>query len=329
MNMHKKKQKNIYYAKILIAISLALLCYGLILDIHNEVRLIDPQKGVKAINDNNGKYTSIDKNNHNNNSNNNNNNNSENSSDNNSQNNSQTEWSQTNNSNLNDENDSIRKSIENKYDISIRYGSETEGYIVGGLSTTVISDSETINKSLNDLNTVLGLYPSGLFKEIKNGGIPLTIYLINSYSEELVTGATDSNYSFANISIAVAYPLDETFFHESYHYIERYIFKRGLTFNDLMWNNYNPPGFTYGSVINDYSYKNTLSENSYFVNNYAQTAAEEDRASTFEYMMAKSKASCLNTNMPVWKKATVMSKTIDGALNTVSPNVVEYWERHL
>ena len=123
--------------------------------------------------------------------------------------------------------------------------------------------------------------------------------------------------------------MDETFFHESYHYIERYIFKKGLTFNELMWNSNNPPEFTYGNVVADYSYKNTLSENSYFVNNYAQTAAEEDRASTFEYMMAKTKASCLNANKPVWKKATIMSKNIDAALNTVSPNVTEYWERHL
>ena len=78
-----------------------------------------------------------------------------------------------------------------------------------------------------------------------------------------------------------------------------------------------------------FAMSNAFSEDSYFVNSYAQVAPEEDRASTFEFMMANTKASCLNANKPVWKKATIMSKNIDAALNTVSPNVTEYWERHL
>ena len=168
-----------------------------------------------------------------------------------------------------------------------------------------------------------------MFKEIKTGGIPLTVYLVNNYSLDGVTGATDSNYSFANISVAVIYPFNETFFHESYHYIERYILKKGLSYNAYAWANYNPNNFSYGNVINDYSYSTTFSDDSFFVNNYAQYSAEEDRASTFEYMMAENKASCLNQNKPVWQKAQLMSSTIDAALNCVSPDVTEYWERFL
>jgi hypothetical protein len=59
----KKNNKMIYYAKILIAISIAILVYGFILDINNNVRLIDPEKNVKVINNDNGNYTSIDTNN--------------------------------------------------------------------------------------------------------------------------------------------------------------------------------------------------------------------------------------------------------------------------
>ena len=236
----------------------------------------------------------------------------------------------TQNLDINLVNSNFRDSIEKRYDIEIKYGSETDGYSVGGLSTTSIGDANTINSSLTKLNNVLSLYPRNLFKEIKNGGIPLTVYLINNYSEEGVTGATDSNFYFANMSIAVAYSFDESFFHESYHYIERYMLKKGLTYNTLSWNSYNPIGFNYDDTIeNSYSYNVSFSENSYFVNNYAQTSAEEDRASTFEYMMAPTKASCLNNNMPVWKKAKIMSETIDLALDSVSEDVVEYWERYL
>ena len=213
--------------------------------------------------------------------------------------------------------------------IDVKYGSETEGYSVGGLSTVSIYDSEKINSSLKKLDSLLELYPQGFFNEISNGGIPLTIYLINNYSSNEVTGATDSNYSFANISLAIIYPIDESFFHESYHYIERFILKKGLSFNSELWKKFNPSGFTYGTINGKYSYRATFSDNSYFVNNYAQVSAEEDRASTFEYMMASSKASCLNENKPVWKKAYMMSNMIDAAFETVNVKNTEYWERFL
>lgn len=328
MSKVQKKYNNntIYCAKILIAMSLAILAYGLILDLNNNIRLIDPKNGVSVINDDNGSFVSVDSSG---NSSTNTNTNANTNTSTNTQTSDGTILNETNSQthvvNIND----IRNNIQNKYDITIKYGSETDGYIVGGLSTTVIQDESTIYNSLIYLEKVLGYYPYGLFTEIKNGGIPLTIYLINNYSDETVTGATDSNYSFANISIAVIYPIDETFYHESYHYIERYISKKGLSYNVSTWNSYNPYNYNYGEIVNEYSYKNTFSSDSFFVNNYAQVSAEEDRASTFEYMMANSKASCLNTDKPVWKKAMLMSNTIDAALDTVSPNNLEYWERYL
>ena len=325
-NKHKKKKSSLlYYAKILIAISLAILAYGLILDLSNNIRLVDPKTGVKVVNGDNGSFTSVDSNPDNNT-------------------NSGTITVENPSSTTNNGgnqggaqshvidgnvNNTLRNALQQKFNILIKYGAETEGYSVGGLSTTAIYDDNTIYNALLNLNAVLSIYPYGLFTEIKNGGIPLTIYLINNYSDDTVTGATDSNFSFANISIAVIYPMDESFFHESYHYIERYILKRGLGYNVATWNSYNPYGYEYGNVVNEYSYKNTFSPDSFFVNNYAQVSAEEDRASTFEYMMASSKASCLNANKPVWRKAVLMSNTIDAALDTVSPSNLEYWERFL
>ena len=327
---HKKKNSLMYYAKILIAISLAILAYGLVLDLSNNIRLIDPESGVSVIDDDNGSFTSVDSNNTNNT--NNVNSNSNNNTDGNvSSRGTSNNRGQTNTNSAVDVNslNSLRNSIQKKYNVAIKYGSETEGYTVGGLSTVALYDNNVIYSSLVELNNILGLYPYGLFTEIRNGGIPLTIYLINYYSDDTVTGATDSTYSYANISIAVIYPLDESFFHESYHYIERFILKRGLGYNSATWSSFNPYDYNYGTIVNEYSYKNTFSPDSFFVNNYAQVSAEEDRASTFEYMMASSKASCLNNNMPVWKKAVLMSNTMDAALDSVSPNNLEYWERYL
>lgn len=224
-------------------------------------------------------------------------------------------------------NNSIRNNIQNTYGISVKYGSETIGYTVGGISTTPIDDSTAVNAALNRLKNALSLYPSGFFYEIKSGGIPLTVILINSYANNSITGVTDSSYTYADISIAVSHPFEESFYHESYHYMERYLFKRGANYNS--WNTLNPVGFNYGTIVNSYSYANTFSENAFFVNTYAQVSDAEDRASTFEYMMGSSKASCLNYGKAIWYKATLMKNTIEAVFNTVSPNNVEYWERYL
>ena len=313
--MHKiKQQVNInIIARILIAFSLIILTYGVFLDYTNKSRLYNPITDAVEVNNNN-EYTTIDINNSG---------NTKEEVKNNTQNNHKEEYS------LEETNTQFRKQIEDTYSISIKYGKETEGYEVGGLTVTTIENPSIINASLSKLNAVLNLYPKGLFQEIHSGGIPLTVVLIERYSMGGVTGVTDSSSSRATISIATAYPFEESFFHESYHYIERYMFdKKYLSFNN--WNSYNPPYFTYGEVNNEYSYaSNGGKETSYFVNNYAQTADTEDRASTFEYMMDSEKVTCLNKNQNVWQKAKIISQAIEATLDCCSPDETEYWERFL
>ena len=233
--------------------------------------------------------------------------------------------------NLDETNQLLKSEIENNYGVSVEYGAETEGYSITSEGKTVqtesIKDTVIAYNQLSKLKNVLALYPSGLFKEIKEGGIPLTVILVYQYSDDAITGITDSNYNYANISIAATYSFEESFYHESYHYIERYLLKKGADFTD--WNELNPEDFSYGNVNNDYSYNNTFLESTFFVNNYAQTSPEEDRASTFEYMMAPNKASCLNNGNHVWEKANKIASTIENIMNSVSSNNTEYWEQHL
>ena len=317
------KRRNImlnHIARILILISIATFSFGLILDINNEKRLIDPVKGVvNTTNDKNtisitpadtNKVTT----------------NPENTEE-------ETPVENTINNNISEKplievNQELRDNLQKKFGITIKYGKETDGYTVGGLSTVSMTNENVINIQLNKLSETLNLYPEGFFKEINDGGIPLTIYLIEKYSDENITGITDSSYSYANISISAIFPFEESFYHESYHYIERYLFKEGANYNS--WDILNPQGFVYNETIfNDYSYSNTYLATVPFVNNYAQTAAAEDRASTFEYMMAKDKASCLNQGNTIWKKAQLLANTIDVVFNTVNPDTTEYWERYI
>lgn len=222
-----------------------------------------------------------------------------------------------------------RDTLQEKYSISIRYGRETNGYHVEGLNVTSLADPDSINEQLRFLEELLKLYPEGLFEEIKKGGLPLTVLLVDRFSEEMITGITDSTSNYAVIIIAAMYPFQDSFTHESYHYIERYLLKNGANFNS--WNTLNPESFHYNYNVsnNALSYDRTFQEDAFFVNNYAQTAPEEDRASTFEYMMADHKASCLNKGNPIWYKASYMARNIDAVLKTVKPDVQEYWERFL
>lgn len=221
-----------------------------------------------------------------------------------------------------------RKQIEETYGIKVLYGSETNGYVVGNLGTTSISDTNVMKSSLEQLNTALSMYPSGFFREFSKQNMTLNVYLIKNYSAENVTGVTDFAPRRTIISIATDFPFSESFHHEMLHYIEHYIESSGGKF--AAWNSFNPIDFTYGVENSSYSYSKTGTPGSYFVNNYAQTNAIEDRASTFEYMTASVKYSCYDSNdYPIWKKSNYLSTMIETYFNTVSSSVVDYWERYI
>ena len=324
--MHRyRKKRLVFFAKFLIALSIALLIYGFILDYGTPgKKLIDPIRDVENIEgekstinvttttetetiiSNGGSSTNNNK---------------------------KVDDNSNNNefSSIDEINNKLREEIQKRYSVTISYGSETNGYNVKNgnsiIHTNPITDSNVINNQLKQLDQTLSLYPSGMFKEIKNGGIPLKIILIDSYSDSNITGVTDSSYEYANISIAAKYPFGESFYHESYHYIERYMFKNGANFNS--WDALNPSGFTWNTIDGSLSYSNTFSQDAPFVNNYAQTAATEDRASTFEYMMANSKASCLNNGTTVWKKANYMAKMIKQVIGSVRNSSNVRWEQYL
>lgn len=226
-----------------------------------------------------------------------------------------------------DQNVVFRKSIEDTYGVKVFYGNETSGYSVGGMSTTVIPDS-SVSSALTQLNAALATYPVGFFQEFLNKSINVNVYLIKNYSANNVTGVTDTSFKRINISIAMDFPFNESFHHEVLHAIEYYIERSGGKFTS--WNSFNPADFSYGTENKDYSYSVTGNASSYFVNNYAQVSQSEDRASTFEYMTASKRYSCFDSHgYPIWQKSDYLSRMIDTYFNTVTPEVIDYWERYV
>lgn len=238
-----------------------------------------------------------------------------------------TQPSQPQTASIEETNNNLRNSIQNQYGITIRYGAETNGYTVGGLSSVMLSDANRVNEVLSRLNYNLSLYPNGFFNETKQGNYSLTIYLLKRYSQDNVTGITDSTTKNIVISLATDYSFVESLHHELYHYIEKYMYYKGA--NYTTWNTLNPENFRYGAASTSLSYANTNNPNASFVNTYAQTDEYEDRASTFEYLMAQSEAGCLVTGTTIWKKAKYICEQIDAVFQTVSPSITEYWERYV
>jgi len=225
-----------------------------------------------------------------------------------------------------DTNNELREEMEYDYSINIKYGNEVGDYKVGGLKVTPETDSKVIDNALKRLNADLALYPDGMLDEVQNNS-ELAIYLVKNYSKNNVTGVTDSTGNPTIISISTERDFDDTVHHELYHYFEKYMMRKGASYTS--WDNLNPTDFRYGNTNTNLVYSKTLKSDAFFVNVYSQTSAAEDRASTFEYMMASSKASCLNKNNPINRKAVYMANMMDYYIDACSSNTIEYWERYL
>ncbi len=230
-------------------------------------------------------------------------------------------------SNVSDENNKLRKSIEDLYGVKVLYGSDTQGYTIGSMSTVVLSDDE-VQSALIQLSSALSVYPSDFFREFANKNLSFYFYLIKRYSANNVTGVTDFSLKKINISIAMDFPFGESFHHEVLHAVEHYINLSGGKFTS--WSSLNPNDFSYGNENSNYSYSVTGSPSSYFVNNYAQVSQSEDMASTFEYMTSSTRYNCFDSHSyPIWQKSDYLSRMIDTYFTTVTPEVIDYWERYV
>ena len=221
----------------------------------------------------------------------------------------------------------ISNEIKDKYNININYGSTLNNYSVLNYSVNALLDEQKINDALVNLRKNLLLYPSDMEPEFRKNDFSLTVNIVDSFTDDNVTGLTYSVDKNVTIIVAVKYPFDVVFNHEFYHYMELLIESKGGDYG--AWNTLNPFGFTYGSVNPELSYTNNFNYDAPFVNDYAQYSDKEDRASTFEYMMSDFKAICMNKDSIVWKKSRYIASTIDYYFDSVNANTIEYWERYL
>ena len=230
-----------------------------------------------------------------------------------------------------EKNDEYRKQLQNKYSVKIAYKNELGNYTINGYGSEKLNDDNKINNCLGEIDKTLKNYPNGFFKEMKDYGMPLTIYLVNSISDD-VSGLTDAkDKSDIKIMIAPASIFENTLNHEIMHYIDTYIKDKGypIDINNTM-KDVNPVGFTYGDTSNDYVYYFTSVNNAYFLSAYGKRNYLEDRAVIFSDLMTRTfTKDYYDDGTPINKKAKLISSQIKEHFKTLSNTGRYYWDRFL
>ena len=226
-----------------------------------------------------------------------------------------------------EKNDEYRKQLQNKYSVKIAYKNELGNYTINGYGSDKLNDDNKINNCLGEIDKTLKNYPNGFFKEMKDYGMPLTIYLVNSISGNVseLTDAKDKND--IKIMIAPASLFENTLNYEIMHYIDSYIKVKGypIDINNTM-KDVNPVGFTYGDTSNEYVYYFTSVDNAYFLSSYGKTNYLEDRAVIFSDLMTRTFTKDYYANgTPINKKAKLISLQIKEHFNTLSNTGRYYW----
>lgn len=230
-----------------------------------------------------------------------------------------------------EKNDEYRKQLQNKYSVKIAYKDELGNYTINGYGSDKLNDDNKINNCLGEINKTLKNYPNGFFKEMKDYGMPLTIYLVNSISGN-VSGLTDAkDKSDIKIMIAPASLFENTLNHEIMHYIDSYIKVKGYSIDiNITMKDVNPIGFTYGDTSNEYVYYFTSIDNAYFLSAYGKTNYLEDRAVIFSDLMTRTfTKDYYADSTPINKKAKLISSQIKEHFNTLSNTGRYYWDRFL
>ena len=230
-----------------------------------------------------------------------------------------------------EKNDEYRKQLQNKYSVKIAYKNELGNYTINGYGSEKLNDDNKINNCLGEIDKTLKNYPNGFFKEMKDYGMPLTIYLVNSISGK-VSGLTDAkDKSDIKIMIAPASIFENTLNHEIMHYIDTYIKDKGypIDINNTM-KDVNPVGFTYGDTSNDYVYYFTSVNNAYFLSAYGKRNYLEDRAVIFSDLMTRTfTKDYYDDGTPINKKAKLISSQIKEHFKSLSNTGRYYWDRFL
>lgn len=159
------------------------------------------------------------------------------------------------NQNMTDTIVKVKNTIESYYSINIYYGNVLQK-VASQINANVLYDEEAILSMLQDINTELTKYPSGILEEIQNAGYKVSIYLVDSFNNDDVALANRTSSGNFNIFLSNASDFEKAMHHEFYHILEYYI-KLEFDINNTygVWSTYNPQGFDYSNDVRNINRK--------------------------------------------------------------------------
>jgi len=220
---------------------------------------------------------------------------------------------------------SLRNSMAERYGIDIYYGGNLN---VSSVNAINIIDSEKIFAMLRDLNNALNSYPKDLINEIEEAGYRLSIYLVDSFTNNIEALANRNSIGQFNIYISNSLDIKRAFHHEFYHILEYYI-KLETVERYALWEDYNPDGFKYTNDVSKITSKYVYNGQSgaHFVTLYAKYSDKEDRAETFAEMMTASRMELFfNEGEPIKSKIDLIIRVLRNTFQTVRVDNNLAWE---
>jgi hypothetical protein len=158
-------------------------------------------------------------------------------------------------------------------------------------------DRDVTDDVLERIKAVVDRYPTEMLVQADIHTLKLCRRLDRVAAQHPYGGISDLDTRHAMIVVAKPEFLANIVNHELFHMIES-AFPAGMDEHDAQWERANPVGFSYDAGPSASETKKSRPAG--FVNWYAASALQDDRASTFEYMMAEPEALCeMATNDPI------------------------------
>ncbi len=240
--------------------------------------------------------------------------------------------------------------LQEQYAVSILFSAQCEipcSYSDFSVQTTdelsLEYETKLLYKALTTLETTLGRYPEGFFRQFRTQEISgLRIMLVSTIESSY--GVVAYEYyqdGWFNIVYDINYQssLDNNLCHEIWHATEGKLnLIDGVFVDELEWNSLNPEGFAYSDEYETYLdnstqwtyYAEADPERIYFIDMYSKTYAKEDRARIMEYAMAYSYSmEYLAGSEAIRGKLACMARLIRENFDTSGWPETVYWEQYL
>ncbi len=238
--------------------------------------------------------------------------------------------------------------LEETYDISIYLGAEIPAYI-GTYATDQCLDTYSVEYAVDELETILALYPENLFSQLIYGDIRgIRIYLtgyIQGQTSDVVDNPTAyvdeiNHYMVMVLDADLCWDWGYTVNHEISHLIDRALefrndYNTDARFSEETWSAYNPSDFCYLQTYENYEENEQwylCSE--YFYDIYGMTYATEDRAELFgmamdSHMQEDAYSYLFAENDQLYAKLAYYSECIRADFDTTGWPAVLPWEEVL